>query len=183
MLTCTRIKGEFCSVVLRRVSRRAGRDHIVTVRACFSRLPLVAEPGASFATSRSSTRPCGLATKPSSTSSSSVRNARPSWWRTATSWASSIAKARGCRRRSARCVQLLRRKPTRSMLYLGTTGKPKGVVRDNGGHMVALNWSMSRLYGDEAGGLIGRPRPPSWVVEAFLHRLRAAHRGLHQRRL
>jgi acyl-coenzyme A synthetase/AMP-(fatty) acid ligase len=29
----------------------------------------------------------------------------------------------------------------------GTTGRPKGVVRDNGGHMVALKWSMKNLYG------------------------------------
>src|SRR4029078_4208240 len=33
----------------------------------------------------------------------------------------------------------------------GTTGIPKGVVRDNGGHMVALKWSMKNLYGIEPG--------------------------------
>ncbi len=61
----------------------------------------------------------------------------------------------------------------------GTTGKPKGVVRDNGGHAVALHYTMSALYGVQAGdvylgglrrGLGGRP---------LLYRLRAAARRLH----
>ena len=61
----------------------------------------------------------------------------------------------------------------------GTTGIPKGVVRDNGGHMVALKWSMENLYGIEPGEvwwcglrhrLGGRP---------LLHRLCAAVSRLH----
>ena len=38
----------------------------------------------------------------------------------------------------------------------GTTGQPKGIVRDNGGHLVALNWSMRNVYGVEPGeGVLG----------------------------
>lgn len=33
----------------------------------------------------------------------------------------------------------------------GTTGAPKGVVRDNGGHAVALKWSMSNIFGLKPG--------------------------------
>ena len=33
----------------------------------------------------------------------------------------------------------------------GTTGKPKGVVRDNGGHAVSLKWSMKNIYNVEPG--------------------------------
>lgn len=46
----------------------------------------------------------------------------------------------------------------------GTTGKPKGVVRDNGGHMVALHWSMGALYGIEAGDVYWAASDVGWVV-------------------
>ena len=46
----------------------------------------------------------------------------------------------------------------------GTTGKPKGVVRDNGGHMVALHWSMGALYGMEAGEVFWAASDVGWVV-------------------
>ncbi|MCZ8260261.1 MAG: propionyl-CoA synthetase [Beijerinckiaceae bacterium] len=46
----------------------------------------------------------------------------------------------------------------------GTTGKPKGVVRDNGGHMVALNWSMGALYGVEPGDVYWAASDVGWVV-------------------
>ncbi len=38
----------------------------------------------------------------------------------------------------------------------GTTGQPKGVVRDNGGHMVALKWSMANIYDVRPGRYSGR---------------------------
>ena len=46
----------------------------------------------------------------------------------------------------------------------GTTGIPKGVVRDNGGHMVALKWSMKDLYGVEPGEdlLVRPPTSAGW---------------------
>lgn len=46
----------------------------------------------------------------------------------------------------------------------GTTGKPKGVLRDNGGHMVALHWSMGALYGVETGDVYWAASDVGWVV-------------------
>ncbi len=46
----------------------------------------------------------------------------------------------------------------------GTTGKPKGVVRDTGGHMVALRWSMSGLYNAEPGEVFWAASDVGWVV-------------------
>lgn len=46
----------------------------------------------------------------------------------------------------------------------GTTGLPKGVVRDNGGHMVALNWSMKNVYGVDAGDVYWAGSDVGWVV-------------------
>ncbi|HVT17120.1 MAG TPA: propionyl-CoA synthetase [Thermoanaerobaculia bacterium] len=46
----------------------------------------------------------------------------------------------------------------------GTTGIPKGVVRDNGGHMVALKWSMSNVYGVEPGEVYWAASDVGWVV-------------------
>ncbi len=46
----------------------------------------------------------------------------------------------------------------------GTTGQPKGVVRDNGGHMVALKWTMHNLYGVEPGEVYWCASDVGWVV-------------------
>jgi propionyl-CoA synthetase len=46
----------------------------------------------------------------------------------------------------------------------GTTGQPKGVVRDNGGHMVALKWSMSNLYDIQPGEVYWAASDVGWVV-------------------
>jgi len=46
----------------------------------------------------------------------------------------------------------------------GTTGLPKGVVRDNGGHMVALHWSMKNVYGVDAGDVYWAGSDVGWVV-------------------
>jgi propionyl-CoA synthetase len=46
----------------------------------------------------------------------------------------------------------------------GTTGAPKGVVRDNGGHMVALAWSMRHVYGVEPGEVFWAASDLGWVV-------------------
>ncbi|AZG48603.1 propionyl-CoA synthetase [Gordonia insulae] len=46
----------------------------------------------------------------------------------------------------------------------GTTGKPKGVVRDNGGHAVALTWSMANIYGIEPGDVWWTASDVGWVV-------------------
>ena len=46
----------------------------------------------------------------------------------------------------------------------GTTGVPKGVVRDNGGHAVALTWSMANIYGIGAGDTFWAASDVGWVV-------------------
>ena len=46
----------------------------------------------------------------------------------------------------------------------GTTGKPKGVVRDNGGHAVALNYSMQAVYGVDVGDVFWAASDVGWVV-------------------
>ena len=46
----------------------------------------------------------------------------------------------------------------------GTTGKPKGVVRDNGGHAVALAWSMRNVYDVGAGQVMWAASDVGWVV-------------------
>ena len=46
----------------------------------------------------------------------------------------------------------------------GTTGIPKGVVRDNGGHLVALKWSMENLYGIKPGEIFWCASDIGWVV-------------------
>ncbi len=46
----------------------------------------------------------------------------------------------------------------------GTTGKPKGVVRDNGGHAVAMTWSMANVYNINAGDVFWAASDVGWVV-------------------
>jgi propionyl-CoA synthetase len=46
----------------------------------------------------------------------------------------------------------------------GTTGRPKGVVRDTGGYIVALKWSMRGLYGVEPGEVYWCASDVGWVV-------------------
>ena len=46
----------------------------------------------------------------------------------------------------------------------GTTGQPKGVVRDNGGHAVSLAWSMKHIYNIEAGDTFWAASDVGWVV-------------------
>src|SRR5438309_1285101 len=49
------------------------------------------------------------------------------------------------------CVPVLATDPLYILYTSGTTGQPKGVVRDNGGHAVALHWTMKHLYGVAPG--------------------------------
>ena len=46
----------------------------------------------------------------------------------------------------------------------GTTGKPKGIVRDNGGHAVALLWSMRHIYDTDPGDVYWAASDVGWVV-------------------
>ena len=66
--------------------------------------------------------------------------------------------------RVADCVPVAATDPLYILYTSGTTGKPKGVVRDNGGHMVALKWSMRNLYGIEPGEVWWSGSDIGWVV-------------------
>ncbi|HVY57597.1 MAG TPA: propionyl-CoA synthetase [Xanthobacteraceae bacterium] len=78
-------------------------------------------------------------------------------------WASLRAAALAAGR-TAECVPVEATDPLYILYTSGTTGRPKGVVRDNGGHMVALKWSMRYLYGVEPGEVYWAASDVGWVV-------------------
>jgi propionyl-CoA synthetase len=64
----------------------------------------------------------------------------------------------------ADCVQVAATDPLYILYTSGTTGQPKGVVRDNGGHMVALKWTMKAIYDIDAGDVFWAASDVGWVV-------------------
>jgi propionyl-CoA synthetase len=74
-------------------------------------------------------------------------------------WLEALGKAK-----PAECVPV----SATDLLYIlytsGTTGIPKGVVRDNGGHLVALKWSMKNIYGVEPGEVYWAASDLGWAV-------------------
>jgi len=78
-------------------------------------------------------------------------------------WASSMAAAKAAGKTSP-CVTVKATDPLYILYTSGTTGQPKGVVRDHGGHMVALKWSMHNIYGVEPGEVYWAASDVGWVV-------------------
>jgi len=66
--------------------------------------------------------------------------------------------------KTADCVRVAATDPLYILYTSGTTARPKGVVRDNGGHMVALKWSMQNLYGINPGEVWWSASDVGWVV-------------------
>ncbi|MFI6317935.1 propionyl-CoA synthetase [Nonomuraea sp. NPDC050556] len=74
-------------------------------------------------------------------------------------WEATVAQAE-----PAGCVSVAATDPLYILYTSGTTGAPKGVVRDNGGHAVALHWSMSHVYGAAPGEVFWAASDVGWVV-------------------
>jgi propionyl-CoA synthetase len=74
-------------------------------------------------------------------------------------WAETVAHSN-----PVACVPVAATDPLYILYTSGTTGIPKGVVRDNGGHLVALKWSMKNIYGVDPGEVFWAASDLGWAV-------------------
>lgn len=74
-------------------------------------------------------------------------------------WNTAVAQAQ-----PADCVPVQATDPLYVLYTSGTTDRPKGVVRDNGGHAVALRWSMANIYNIGPGDVFWTASDVGWVV-------------------